>query len=121
MIGIVVVVGGFFLLMGLYGLLAPAALVRPFGLVVDQPKSRSEVRAVYGGFGLAMAVALGVALTVPTLEDGIVLAVAFALGGMAFGRLVSRLVDRATAFYPIWFYFLIEALAAGLLALVALG
>lgn len=119
MIGIVVVVGAFFLLMGLYGLLAPAALVRPFGLVVEQPKSRSEVRAVYGGFSLAMA--LGVALTVPTLEDGIVLAVAFALGGMAFGRLVSRLVDSATAFYPIWFYFLIEALAAGLLVLVALG
>jgi hypothetical protein len=44
-----------------------------------------------------------------------VIAVAVALAGMAFGRLVSRLVDTATAFYPIWFYFCVEVVAAALL------
>jgi hypothetical protein len=34
---------------------------------------------------------------------------------MAVGRLVSRLVDRPTAFYPAWFYFGVEAVAAGAL------
>lgn len=116
MIVVVVVVGIFFLLMGGY---APAALVRPFGLVADGPESRSEVRAVYGGFGLAIAAVLGLALAVPGLRIGVVLTVAFALGGMAVGRVLSRLVDRPTAFYPIWFYGLVETVAAGALVVVA--
>ena len=81
----------------------------------DGPESRSEVRAVYGGFGLAIAAVLGLALAVPGLRIGVVLTVAFALGGMAVGRVLSRLVDRPTAFYPIWFYFLVEAVASGLI------
>ncbi|MEU9817711.1 DUF4345 family protein [Pseudonocardia alni] len=119
MIVVIVVVGIFFLLMGGYALAAPAALVRPFGLVADGPESRSEVRAVYGGFGLAIAAVLGLALAVPGLRIGVVLTVAFALGGMAVGRVLSRLVDRPTAFYPIWFYGLVEAVAAGALVVVA--
>ncbi len=35
---------------------------------------------------------------------------------MAFGRLVSGVVDNPKAFYPNWFYFLVEIVgAAGLL------
>lgn len=49
MIVVIVVVGIFFLLMGGYALAAPAALVRPFGLVADGPESRSEVRAASAG------------------------------------------------------------------------
>ncbi|WP_224389759.1 DUF4345 domain-containing protein [Pseudonocardia sp. ICBG1293] len=117
---VVVLVGVFFAGMGVAALAAPAALVRPFRIVVEHPESRSEVRAVYGGFGLAIAVALGLALARPGLHDGILTAVGLALAGMALGRVVSRLVDRPTAFYPIWFYALVETVAAGALGAVVL-
>jgi hypothetical protein len=52
-IAVIVVVAVFFLGMGIYALAAPAALVRPFGITLGESTSRSEVRAVYGGFGLA--------------------------------------------------------------------
>ncbi|WP_067812843.1 DUF4345 domain-containing protein [Actinomadura kijaniata] len=115
-----VVVAGmavFFLAMGLYGLAAPAALVRPFGMEAATADARTEVRAVYGGFGVAVAAALVLAVMREEARDGIVLAVGMALGGMAFGRLVARCVERPSGFYPSWFYFWVEA--AGALALAA--
>jgi hypothetical protein len=48
-----------------------------------------------------------------------VLAVAAALAGMAFGRLVSAVVDSRTSFYPNWFYFGVEATAAAALLITA--
>ena len=51
----------------------------------------------------------------PGARDGILITVAAALGGMAFGRLVSGLVDRPKAFYPNWFYFLVEAVGSAAL------
>ncbi|BBF99596.1 MULTISPECIES: DUF4345 domain-containing protein [Pseudonocardia] len=117
---IVVLVGVFFAGMGVFALAAPAALARPFRIVVEHPESRSEIRAVYGGFGVATAAALGLALISPGLHDGILTAVGCALAGMALGRVVSRVLDRPTAFYPIWFYALVEIVAAGLLATVVL-
>ena len=44
--------------------------------------------------------------------------VAAALAGMALGRVVSA-VDSRTSFYPNWFYFLVECLAAAALLLIA--
>jgi Domain of unknown function (DUF4345) len=107
----------FFLAMGLYALAAPAALLRPFGLHADSPESRSEVRAVYGGFGVAVAVVLAVAAidVGGPIRTGAAVAAGAALGGMALGRVVSRLLDRPTGFYPIWFYFGVEVIGAGLL------
>ncbi|MGA6162417.1 DUF4345 family protein [Amycolatopsis magusensis] len=113
-------VAAFFLAMGAYALAAPAALVRPFRITADTPESRSEIRAVYGGFGLAVAAVLVLAVVDGgEFRRGVVLTVALALAGMAAGRVVSRLVDKATRFYPIWFYFGVEAVAAGLLAWTA--
>ena len=111
-------VGVFFLGMGGYGLAAPAALIRPFGISLDRPEARAEVRAVYGGFGVAVAGVLAYALARPELRSGIVLAVAVALIGMAFGRIVSALVGDRTTFYPNWFYLLVELVAAGALLFV---
>nr|WP_174552611.1 DUF4345 family protein [Nocardia speluncae] len=112
-------VGLFFTGMGLYALAAPARLVRPFGIAVGTAAGRSEVRAVYGGFGLAVAAALiWSATTTGELGRGIVLAVAVALAGMAAGRVVSRVLDAAVAFYPVWFYFWVEMLAAAALLAV---
>ena len=77
------------------------------------------MRAVYGGFGLAIAGVLALAAADPGLRDGILVTVAAALGGMAFGRLVSGVVDRPEAFYPNWFYFIVEVVAAAALLWVA--
>lgn len=113
-----VILGGavFFGGMGLLGLLAPARLVRPFGVEVVTAEGRTEVRAVYGGFGVAIAGLLVVAfLDGDGIRQGAVVAVAVALAGMAAGRLVGRVFDRPSAFYPIWFYFWVELIAAGLL------
>ncbi|HEX2400135.1 MAG TPA: DUF4345 family protein [Mycobacterium sp.] len=106
----------FFLGMGIYALAAPAALVRPFGIALGEPASRSEVRAVYGGFGLAIAgVLVYAAVADGDLRKGILIALGAALAGMAFGRLVAAVLGDRTAFYPNWFYCLVEAVAAAAL------
>ncbi|MFC9130135.1 DUF4345 domain-containing protein [Streptomyces sp. NPDC057099] len=104
----------FFLGMGLFGLVAPRALIRPFGIELSVPEARAEVRAVYGGFGVAVGVLLTWAVFSGSgdLRSGVVLTVAVSLAGMAFGRLVARLVERPSAFYPSWFYFWVETVGA---------
>jgi hypothetical protein len=110
------VIAVFFLGMGIYALAAPAALVRPFGITLGESASRSEVRAVYGGFGLAIAGVLVVAAIADgDLRRGILIAVGAALAGMAFGRLAAAVLGDRTAFYPNWFYCLVEAVAAAAL------
>ena len=106
----------FFAGMGLFALAAPRLILKPFGINVDQPTARAEVRAVYGGFGLAIAAVLGYAMGAPeAVRTGITLAVAVALAGMAFGRLWSAVVDQRTSFYPNWFYCLVELAGAAAL------
>lgn len=117
----IVMVAVFFLGMGIFALARPAALIRPFGITLPTPESRAEVRAVYGGFGLAIAGMLALAASNVTVRDGILITVAAALGGMAFGRLVSGVVDRSRAFYPNWFYFVVEVVAAAALLWAARG
>jgi hypothetical protein len=120
-VAVIAVISVFFLGMGVYALAAPAALIRPFGISLGDPASRSEVRAVYGGFGLAIAAVLAcAALQDGDIRKGILITVGAALAGMAFGRIVSAVVDTRTAFYPNWFYCLVEAVgAAGLFAISA--
>jgi len=111
-IGLIGSVSAFFLGMGLYALVAPASLIRPFGVTLGRPESRAEVRAVYGGFGLAIAGVLVYAALNPSVSQPILITVAVALAGMAAGRLISAVVDERTAFYPNWFYFLVEVVLA---------
>jgi hypothetical protein len=115
-----IVIGVFFLAMGGYALAAPAALIHPFGMRLEHAAARYEIRAVYGGFGLAMAAMLAVAATHDgPLRTGIMLTIGIALGGMALGRIISALVDDRISFYPNWFYCLIEACTAAALVLAA--
>ncbi|MBB5911707.1 apolipoprotein N-acyltransferase [Nocardia transvalensis] len=117
---VLVAAGIFFAGMGIYALAAPAALVRPFRLTPDAAESRSEVRAVYGGFGLAVAGVLWWAASgTDDLRSGAALTVGVALAGMAAGRVISRVLDAGTAFYPIWFYCLVEVVGAALVLAVA--
>jgi hypothetical protein len=117
---IIAVIGLFFFGMGLYALAAPAALAAPFNLSVQTPESRSEVRAVYGGFGIAMGAVLGAAaLDLGDIRTGAVVTAGLALLGMAVGRLMSRLLDASVPFYPIWFYFGVELVSGTSLLLAA--
>ncbi|TCO44961.1 uncharacterized protein DUF4345 [Kribbella antiqua] len=111
----ILVVAAFFAGMGVLGLASPAALVRPFGIQVAGPHARTEVRAVYGGFGIAVAGLLVVAAFDDGIRRGAVIAVAVALAGMATGRLIGRIFDRPATFYPIWFYFWVELVLAAVL------
>ena len=114
------VIAVFFLGMGVYALAAPAALVRPFGITLGESASRSEVRAVYGGFGLAIAAVLAYAAAADgDLRKGILITVGAALVGMAFGRVAAAVLGDRTAFYPNWFYCLVEIVAAAALFAVS--
>lgn len=115
-IAVIAVIGVFFAGMGCYALAAPAGIIRPFGISLGGAAARSEVRAVYGGFGLAIAGVLAYAAVAGgDVRKGILIAVGAALAGMAVGRLASAVVDDRTAFYPNWFYCLVEAVAAAAL------
>ncbi len=117
---VIAVIAVFFLGMGVFTFAAPAAMLRPFAITLQEAQSRSEVRAVYGGYGLAMAAILTIAAVDPGFHrSGIMITVGAALAGMAFGRLVSALVDKRTPFYPNWFYFLVETLASAALLATA--
>lgn len=106
-----------FAFMGLVALAAPERVTGQFGMPSLTVDGRSEVRAVYGGFGLAVAAALGLALFTPTLRLPVSAAVAVALGGMAAGRLLSAIMDRRLGRIPM-LYGAIEA-AGSLMLLTA--
>ncbi len=103
--------------MGLYALATPAAIPAIFGGSAPTADSRNEVRAVYGGFGVAVAALLAwVVLSDPAEGDGVVTAIAIAIGGMGAGRLISAAIDRPSgSFYPVWFYCALELVSCGLL------
>ncbi len=117
---LVAVVALGFALMGLAALARPGDVLAQFGVAVATADGRNEVRAVYGGFGLAVAALLAVAaFGDPSTADGIVVAIAFALVGMAAGRLLSALQERPTGIHPVWTYFAIELASAAALLVAA--
>ena len=103
-----------FAIMGVWALSAPMMVTRQFGITDLSAQGRSEVRAVYGGFGLAMAAMLLVFSGSGSVGRGVSLTVAAALGGMAVGRVISLAVDRRIGRMPS-VYLAIEAVAAGTL------
>jgi hypothetical protein len=107
-----------FAFMGLVAIAAPTRVTGQFDIPALSASGRNEVRAVYGGFGLAMAGMLVAALNAPGLRLGIVLAIAAALAGMAGGRLLSAVMDRRIGRFPLM-YMGIEAVGATLLAYAA--
>ena len=80
--------------MGLAALAAPERFLATTGSEIQNRDGRNEVRAVYGGYGLAMAGILVYALSAEAFRPGILLCMALALLGMAGGRVISALVDR---------------------------
>jgi hypothetical protein len=103
-----------FAFMGVVAILAPSRVTAQFDIPNLTIAGRNEVRAVYGGFGLAICAVLLMALAFEPLRAGICLTIAAALGGMALGRIVSAAIDRSIGGFPLM-YMGIEALGAGLL------
>lgn len=115
-----IVVGIGFACMGVAALARPMLIAAQFGATADSSDARTEIRAVYGGFGVAMAVLLIVAaLQSGNTRDGVALTVGVALGGMAIGRLIGMTIERPRGWYPTITYLIIEVVAA--VALVALA
>ncbi len=107
----------FFAGMGALALATPTRLSALVGLGAElSPDARNEVRAVYGGFGVAVAAVLGVSLRDETLTKGVACAVGAALAGMAAGRLVAALIDRTLGKMPPVFFIVESSLAAMLFA-----
>jgi hypothetical protein len=117
---LVLLIAAGFAAMGVAAIARPRDVLAQFGVSVDTVEGRNEVRAVYGGFGLAVAAILAVAaLGDPDSADGIVTAIGIALFGMAGGRLASAAFERPRSAYPVWVYFLIEV-AGGIALLLAI-
>jgi hypothetical protein len=107
--------------MGVTALVRPSLVPAQFGVIAETSDARTEVRAVYGGFGVAMAVLLVLAaLQSDGMRDGVALTVGIALGGMAAGRLIGMAIERPRRWYPTTTFLIIEIVAAAaLLAAVA--
>ena len=115
-----IVVGLGFACMGAAALIRPMLVADQFGADAATSDARTEIRAVYGGFGVAMAVLLIVAaLQSGDVQDGVALAVGVALGGMAIGRLIGMATERPRRWHPTITFLIIEVVAA--VALVALA
>lgn len=94
-----------FFFMGVWALLRPRDVPKFFDMEAGNPSARNEIRAVYGGFGVAMGAILGWAAlgtSPPGVAQGVIWTVAAALAGMAAGRLIAILVERPTK-WPLFF------------------
>lgn len=111
---LVLLVAALFALMGVAALARPENILAYFGIATLTRDGRNEVRAVYGGFGLAIAGLLCAARYNEAIRTGAVLAVAVALLGMAVGRLISALLDGAPGRYP-WMFLGVELAGAAVL------
>ena len=107
--------GLFYLTLGTAALIRPETLLSSFGIGVQGRDGRNEIRAVYGGFPLAVAGMLGFSLLYARLSDGVLLALAVTTLGMAAGRIISALIDRGIGRLPAIFIG-IEVLVAAMIA-----
>lgn len=114
-------VAAFFLAMGLVALAAPARIPQTFGIVVNTPEGRTEVRAVYGGFGVTIGALIVAATMLDDIRTGVYIAGGVSLFGMAGGRVVSLLVGEPSPLWPTWAFCALElALGGVLLAALAI-
>jgi hypothetical protein len=91
----------FYAVLGLVALARPQRLLADFGIVVGGRDGYNEIRAVYGGFPLAVAGLLLLAQFGSTnLREGILLSLAVASLGMAVGRIVSAIMDGGIGRHP---------------------
>jgi len=98
-----------FAAMGGVMLWKPEYLTRLTGVELSTIESRNEARAVYGGFGVAMALAILIGMISLDLRSGVMLTSGLALIGMAAGRGYSAWLEMPTNSL-IWAFLGLEAL-----------
>jgi len=79
---------------GVYGLFAPRKLYAHFGVAVDSVDGRNEIRAVYGGMCLGVAIVMLESPWLGAVAPGVLLAVMAMLLGMAVGRVISLFIEK---------------------------
>ena len=99
--------------MGTVALVNPNYVFHYFGIKAATPEIRNEIRAVYGGFGVALATLLLISAAWPDHAPGIRLTVAVALLGMAAGRMFGFCVE-CSGRWP-WLFGLVELVLGGAL------
>lgn len=104
----------FFLLMGLVGLARPKNITDNFYVPEITSDMRNEIRAVYGGFGVAIFGLLIASTRIDSLRDGILVTVAVSVLGMAAGRIISFIIERPKGPYP-YIYFVAEIMIGAML------
>ncbi len=109
-------VAAFFALMGSLALASPGRILAPFGIHSLATDGRNEVRAVYGGFGIAISLLLTATIWFEPIKAGALVGTAVALLGMAAGRIISAVIDRTLERYPRVFLVVEVVLAAMLIA-----
>jgi uncharacterized membrane protein len=110
----VTIVAVVFLMMGIAAFMNPRNLLtRYVGISAETADARNEIQAVYGGFGVAIAVVLMLPIWMPEARIGVIIAVAGSLMGMAGGRIIAALRERPGR-WPLVF-FVVESTGAALL------
>lgn len=113
------IVGIFFILMGMTTLIHPTIINKLFEIDGKSGSFNNEVRSVYGGFGIFFGIlTLSLIFTFEIYRDGVILAQATALFGMASGRIYSFIFEKTNKF-PI--IFLIVEIFLGFLLLSILA
>jgi hypothetical protein len=119
--GLILANAVFFAGMGLLALALPHHLAALVGFPADlTPDGKNEVRAVYGGFGVAVAAVLGLAVLDESLTKGVAAAVGASLAGMAGGRVVAVALERGKVGRMPLLFFAVESSLAAMLFVAAL-
>ena len=88
------------ILWGLFGMVcfvAPAAMLRGFGIELSTPDALTEVRATYGGAQLGVAAFLAYSSRHESFFEPALLLFALLMGGFAASRIAGMLIDGATS------------------------
>ncbi len=96
---LVSIVALFFLIMGLWALFLTDSFADLVGFSLDVDRGPNEVRAVYGGFGIAMAGMAWWAVLATPAATGLLTALGIALIGMAAGRVASMAIEGSVPTY----------------------
>jgi hypothetical protein len=94
MVGYLIVTGIIFLLVGLRALLKPLeAVATPYELQGESTDAKHYLRSGAGGVTIACGVVMVTGGFVPSLTFAALVVSVTVLGGLLFGRLVSRVLD----------------------------
>ena len=118
LVSIVILESLFFFVMGSVALASPRFVTSLFGELEIGADMRNEVRAVYGGFGVAIGALLLVSMWMPGIQSGVLITVGVALLGMALGRFISFLIEPVEGKLPALFA-VVEVFLGGALLLAS--